>query len=152
MGKVGKFQCSEKSCWNPEVILSAMEAILSQAAESGHWVLFIGDVNSAPKGGRWGHSPSKRLARVDNDMCEWVSRHCCREIQRVKLQATWVACQDIQQAILDRAFTHPAQELSSPLTVAWNRAVFDHALKLSVSSTRRQGSATLEHVVPRVPT
>ena len=61
-------------------------------------------------------------------MCEWVSRHGCREIQGVKLQATWAMSHDVQRAVLDRAFIHPAQELSSPLTVTWNRAVFDHAL------------------------
>jgi hypothetical protein len=57
-----------------------------------------------------------------------VCRQGCREILGVKLQASWVVCQDIHRTILDRAFIYPAQEPSSLLTVAWNREVFDYAV------------------------
>ena len=127
---VGLYQyvAASKHYQSREVILSTMETILTRAKESSHRVLLIGDVNSAPTGGRWGYSPSNRLAKLDREMCEWVSSHGCREIQGVKLQATWAMCQDVQRAALDRAFIHPAQEPSSSLTVAWNRVMFDHAL------------------------
>ena len=62
------------------VILSAMEAILAQAKASNHRVLFLGDVNSAPAGGRWGYSPSSKLAEKDRAMDDWVYRQGCREI------------------------------------------------------------------------
>ena len=110
------------------LILSTLEQILKEAQAAGHKVMLLGDVNAAPRGGRWGYSLSSRLTRVDDEMDMWVSRQSCREIMGAKLQATWAACQGVQRAILDRAFIFPAQEKSSPMTVAWNRAIFDHAL------------------------
>ncbi len=61
-------------------------------------------------------------------MSDWVHRQGCREVSAAVLQATWAMSHDVQRAILDRAFIHPAAEPSSALAIAWNRAVFDHAL------------------------
>jgi hypothetical protein len=87
------------------LILSTLEQILKEAQAAGHKVMLLGDVNAAPRGGRWGYSLSSRLRRVDDEMDMWVSRQSCREIMGAKLQATWAACQGVQRAILDRGVT-----------------------------------------------
>lgn len=109
-------------------VLAAMGALTAQAAREGHRAVLIGDMNSAPEGGRWKYKPSDRFSRFDREMDEWVHNHACREIVGTKLEHTWAMRHGAQRAALDRAFIFPAQEPSSRLTVAWHQAVFDHAM------------------------
>ena len=80
----------------------------------------------------------------------------CREISSDKLQAIWARSNDVQQAVLDRAFIHPGKELSSSLAIAWNRTVFNHALITvrlphSTSGIGYAGACRADSASPRVP-
>ena len=155
---IGVYQYVAKPAYTElrKLILSTLEQILNTAKAEGHKVLLLGDVNAAPLGGRWGYSPSSRLRTVDDEMDMWVSRQACREIKGVKLQATWAAFQNIQRAVLDRAFIFPAEEKSSPMTIAWNRERFDHALITirlphSTAGIGYAGASCPENAVQRGP-
>jgi endonuclease/exonuclease/phosphatase family metal-dependent hydrolase len=109
-------------------VLAMMGAITSRAEREGHRVVLIGDMNSAPEGGRWKYKPSERFSRFDRETNEWVRDRNCREIAGSKLEHTWAMRHGAQRAALDRAFIHPAHEASSRLIVTWHQAVFDHAM------------------------
>ena len=109
-------------------VLATMGALITRAERESHRVILIGDMNSAPEGGRWKYKPSVRFSRFDCEMNEWVRGHACREIVGTKLVHTWAMRHGAQRAALDRAFIYPAHESTSRLTVAWHQAVFDHAM------------------------
>ena len=109
-------------------VLATMGALLTRAERVGHRVVLIGDMNSAPEGGRWKYKPSVRFSRFDREMNEWVLSHACREIAGSTLKHTWAMRHGAQRAALDRAFIYPAHESTSRLTVNWHQAVFDHAM------------------------
>ena len=109
-------------------VLTTMGALTARAECDGHRAVLIGDMNSAPEGGRWKYKPSERFSRFDREMNEWVRDRNCREIVGTTLKHTWAMKHSAQRAALDRAFIHPAQEPSSRLIVNWNHAVFDHAM------------------------
>ncbi len=73
---VGLYQneVSSENEQSREVILPAMEAILTRAKASNHRVLFLDDVTSVPAGGRWGYSPSSKLAEQGRATDNWVHR------------------------------------------------------------------------------
>jgi hypothetical protein len=133
-----------------------MGAITSRAARENHRVVLLGDMNSAPEGGRWKYKPSKRFSRFDREMNEWVRNQDCREIAGSKLQHTWAMRHGAQRAALDRAFIHPAHEESSRLIVTWHQAVFDHAmitvrLPHSTAGIGYAGASRPETAALRVP-
>ena len=109
-------------------VLATMGALVTRAEREGHRAVLIGDMNSAPLGGRWKYKPSERFSRFDREMNEWVLSHACREIVGTKLEHTWAMRHVAQRAALDRAFIYPAHESTSRLTVTWHQAVFDHAM------------------------
>ncbi len=102
------------------LILSTPEKILKEAKAAGNKVMPLGDVNAEQPGGRRGYSPSSRLKTTDDAIDARVSEQACREIMGAKPQATWAAFHNNQRAVLDSAFIFPAQERSSPMTLAWN--------------------------------
>jgi hypothetical protein len=104
------------------------DAIMTEVKAAQHKILLIGDVNAAPRGGRWGYSASSKLKTIDADFDQWVSVQQCREIMSTKPRATWKAYHSTHRAILDRAFIVPANEISSPTRINWNRTTFDDAL------------------------
>ncbi len=112
------------------LLLSMLEQILNTAKAGGHRVMLPGDVNAAPLGACGCYLQSGRLRKVDDEMDMWVRRQACREIMGVKLQATCAAFQNIQRAVLDRAFIFRAKEQSLIMTIAcqWSRERFDYAL------------------------
>ena len=109
-------------------VLTTLGALTARAEREGHRAVLIGDMNSAPEGGRWKYKPSERFTRFDREMNEWVRDRNSREIVGTKLKHTWAMKHGAQRAALDRAFIHPAQEPSSRLIVNWSHAVFDHAM------------------------
>ena len=109
-------------------VLATMGALVTRAAREGHRAVLIGDMNSAPEGGRWKYKPSERFSRFDREMNDWVLSHACREIVGTKLVHTWAMRHGAQRAALDRAFIYPNHESTSRLTVTWHQAVFDHAM------------------------
>jgi hypothetical protein len=68
------------------------------------------------------------LKTIDADFDRWVGEQQCREILSIKPRPTWKAYHSTHRAILDRVFIFPANEISSPTRINWNRMVFDHAL------------------------
>ena len=100
-------------------VLATMGALITRAEREGHRVVLIGDMNSAPEGGRWKYKPSERFSRFDREMNEWVRSHACREIVGTTLEHTWAMRHGAQRAALDRAFFYPVLPGIFILTVAW---------------------------------
>ena len=115
-----------------ELVLLTLGHLRMLAAAGGHRLVLVGDVNSAPRGGRWGYSPRSRVLAADKQMEEWaVASEMC-EIFSSPLQATWRACLHPRKAVLDRAWVHPPDLQVSSLSVHWaaEKTIFDHAMIL----------------------
>jgi hypothetical protein len=75
----------------------------ARSEREGHHAVLIGDLNSAPEGGRWKYKPSESFSRFDREMDEWVHNHACREIVGTKLEHTSAIRHGAQRAALDLA-------------------------------------------------
>ena len=42
-------------------------------------MVFLGDMNSAPQGGRWGYAASIHVAAVDEEVTEWLRQRSFSE-------------------------------------------------------------------------
>ena len=117
-------------------LLVTLAAISTRAAEEGAAVVFLGDMNSAPQGGRWGYSASTHVAAVDEEVTEWLRQRSLSESLSCPLEPTWASPWADQRtprrAVLDRVWFHPANLGLSSVSVFWPEAVdldhFDHAL------------------------
>ena len=113
------------------VVRAALGDLATKAREEGHRVVFLGDFNAAPPGGRWGYSKWSAAVKEDQTMSSWVTMTKLTEVlQQGKPTPTWRPSEGLQSAALDRVFVSHDVLPHLDLSVHWHcpLIVCDHAL------------------------
>ena len=112
------------------MVRRTLDCILEQTASENRRILLLGDVNSAPFGGRWGYSSKNHaLLQADRIMMDWVISSGLTEVSHEPLQATWKPNLEQKSAVLDRAFLFTPDAQLAGLQIHWAESsmLFDHA-------------------------
>jgi hypothetical protein len=112
-------------------LLSSITDIMNAVKAEQQKILLFGDVNAAPRGGRWGYSASSKLKTIDADFDQWVSVQQCREIMSTKPRATWKAYHSTHRAILDVHF--PSKSLLRQGSIGTERHLIMHSFTFDSS-------------------
>jgi hypothetical protein len=113
------------------LLRETLGAALNVAKSENKRVMFVGDFNAAPAGGRCCYAERSCAAREDKGMDVWM---CLTGLINVLSiagpQHTWRSFEGPKAATLDRVLMLPGEAHSAPVQICWSKhsQVFDHAM------------------------